>query len=625
MRTRTLSTAALVVASALAILACGPAPAPRTAEEAPPASGKRLCRLIQYNRAGPTCSGEITAETAAHLGTSYRLVQENGQAVSLRCVNGAGGPCADPESYTFRYEGGLLVGWQFLNEIGVPYGGYTYTHRPDGKTLRVRRSISGADESIEVLGWDARGFIADRRYVDEAGEPLADQEGVYGIHYTRDAQGDPLATTLVDAGGRPMLNRYSYSGEKWRRDAEGRTVEVARFDLDDRPAHSGIQRTVYEHDAWGNVTKTSCLNHEGKPALDMDQGAFSTEKRDEHGNPIEVRYFGLRGEPFTAPSGEAGYRTDYDASGRRARVTFLDAAGAPTRAGHGYARRDVRYDAVGRPIEERYFDEKGELVITPGGFAILVHRYSDVGDEIVTAYLGPHERPMLRKGLYSAVARVFDGEHRLVGLGYLDERGKPIDIWRGYAGLRYAYDASGKRTRTVHVDSSGAPVEMVKLRMLRVSFQGQGLDVAGVTRSRDEARARAAEALGGIRGGLGFAAAIRLYADDPQADGGGGELAATALQPEESRRPWRSSPRAASATLSRRSPASSSCSATAEPNMPGASWFSSLRPPQGCGALAGWPRSAHVPGVLWPPRARRAPARACATACRRTGRDPRSR
>lgn len=529
---RALSTATLLAAAALGAAACGPPPAARSTEDADSAPRKRICREVEHLRTGAACLGEITAETQSHLGAAYILEEAGGRALSVRCVNGAGGPCAEPEDTTFAYEGGVLTRTAHRSELGVPFGYYVYSNLANGKSLRRWQPLSGEDDTFEHVLWDARGFIAERRYVDAAGEPLADADGVYGIRYTRDEEGRISGSLTVDAGGRPMLNRTSFSGQKYRRDAAGNIVSAARFDVDDRPSRPGIQRTVFEYDAWGNVTKTSNFDADGKPSADTQAGASSTERRDEHGNPVETRYFGVDGGPYLAPSGEAGFRAAYDAAGRRVRIAYLNAAGAPAPVRGGVARIDMRYDPRGRLVEERYYNEGGEPVVAPIGCAILARKYNDAGDEVVTAYLGPHERPMIRKGLYSAVARDHDGAHRLLAVAYLDERGKPVDIWRGYAGVRYTYDASGKRTRTVHVDSSGQPVEMVDLRMLRVAFQGQGLDVPGVTRSRDDARARAAEALARIRGGLGFVAAVRLFADDASSDGGTGEMAATALQPE---------------------------------------------------------------------------------------------
>jgi YD repeat-containing protein len=536
--TRALPLAALIALSSFAAPGCGPPPAAReSSSPTAPAARARFCRNVELMRDGAACLDEVSAETQKHRGATYVLEERDGRVAGYRCVNGAGGPCAEPESYTLRFENGALAVRASFNELGVPLGQLLCSPLPGGKTRRAWRRVSGeGDEGLEVVTWDARGFVAERRFVDAANEPRVDDEGVYGYRYTRDEQGRIVAVQAIDGGGRPMLNRYSWGIEKTLYDPVGNSTEIQRLDIDGKLSRNGISRSVFERDAWGNGTRSSYFDAGGKPAVDKQEGAFTTERRDDHGNLIEARYFGADGQPYIAPSGAAGYRAEHDAAGRGVAVVYLDTAGNPARLRRGHARATFRYDARGRLTAERYFDEKGEPVIIAEGYAIVAHGYNDTNDEVLTAYLGPHERPMVRKGQGSAVARSFDDAHQLVGLAFLDERGKPVDLWRGYAGVRFAYDASGKRVRTTHLDSSGQPVEMVGVGLLRVAFAGQGLDLPGVTRSRDEARARAEEALRLIRGGLTFPAALRIYGDDGGLTGDDiGEIAVGALQPELSR------------------------------------------------------------------------------------------
>jgi YD repeat-containing protein len=330
---------------------------------------------------------------------------------------------------------------------------------------------------------------------------------------------------FVDAGGRPMLARGGVARWRYELDAHGESVAAEGLDLEGQLVRRGLARTVWSRDDWGNLLRTAFFDAQGAPALDAGRGAATVAVRDDHGLLRALRLLDARGAPYLGSDGHAGYGFSYDAAGRRLALTYVDVAGRPTRAAGGFARATYRYDDRGRLVEERRYDEAGELVITPAGFAIAAHRYNDAGDEILTLFLGPHGGPMIGEGIASGIAQAYDAAHRLLGYAFLDERGKPRDIWRGYAVVRHAYDASGRRVRTERLDSGGEPAQVLDLRLLRVAFGVPG------SRSRDDARARADEALRRVRRGLPFADALRQYGDGSEQPATV-EISAGMLQPE---------------------------------------------------------------------------------------------
>jgi hypothetical protein len=70
----------------------------------------------------------------------------------------------------------------------------------------------------------------------------------------------------------------------------------------------------------------------------------------------------------------------------------------------------------------------------------------------------------------------------------------------------------------------GQDQQEIRASHLLVMYRGSMRAPESITRSRDEARARAEEALGRIRRGEDFAAVARQYSDEPGASQSGGQL-----------------------------------------------------------------------------------------------------
>jgi hypothetical protein len=126
---------------------------------------------------------------------------------------------------------------------------YRFTQGPDGKVVRIdyRQNREPAADPVfgvaTILIRQVDG-AEQRSYLDTAGKPAPDTNGVYAVRIRYDARGNPIEWRSLDAEGRPMEAKVSgLAGIRWQHDDRGNTVEELYFSPDDppqgRPASGG--------------------------------------------------------------------------------------------------------------------------------------------------------------------------------------------------------------------------------------------------------------------------------------------------------------------------------------------------------------------------------------------------
>jgi hypothetical protein len=131
--------------------------------------------------------------------------------------------------------------------------------------------------------------------------------------------------------------------------------------------------------------------------------------------------------------------------------------------------------------------------------------------------------PLLRFARAAAPALLFSG----CVLTTFEGPGEPPRVApspRGSApqeGFGETFAEAPSQTKT---DAPETEPRGVSARHLLVQYKGSSRAAPGITRTRDEARARAEEALGRAKAGEDFVTLVREYSDEPGAGARGGDL-----------------------------------------------------------------------------------------------------
>ncbi len=131
---------------------------------------------------------------------------------------------------------------------------------PDG--MPIPDPDLGVSVVEEIL--DARGFVAQRRHLDEAGRPVPDRSGTYGVRQTRDRWGRLTERAWLGPEGQSIRNASGVAivRRRWLGPSHFGPGEERVYGPDGRPTHDadGIHLTMERHSFWpltlGNIQES---------------------------------------------------------------------------------------------------------------------------------------------------------------------------------------------------------------------------------------------------------------------------------------------------------------------------------------------------------------------------------
>ena len=326
---------------------------------------------------------------------------------------------------------------------------------------------------VAITQWerDSSGRLVALRLFDDHSRPV----NANGVHAEVQSFGDlpyPAALTLHDALGHPVSDAFGRARTQLTYDEEGEERSREYFDLEGRPILAPSPRG--NKDIWchriertkdGLTRRTTCMDTEGHPRLNVEGWATLEEVTSPLGDVEEVRKYDESGVLIDGP-GFAVQRTEFDSAGQVIRRTVSDRDGEPTTSrnchiweterddrgaptatrclgvdgrpvrasargkrltngikgglgvGLGCATERVRYQAgVDVVVETHCFGESGEPILDQFGVHHTLRTNNDRGWRIAMQHFGIDGEPVLDEL----------GVHRYKTVK--DDRGRTLEQW----------------------------------------------------------------------------------------------------------------------------------------------------------------------------------------------------
>ncbi len=372
----------------------------------------------------------LTKKQWEHRREHYRIYTQNQKVIRLEHVNSAGVPYLEedtelqesPMIATYYYKRGQLNQKDILDKNGKIIASHLYS----GNNL----------EKMEF------------RYFTENNESFF--KGVSNV--TREKIFNPLEPTLA--------NKNNVIGNKrleWNSDGL-LTKELFRKGIYDIPAidEQGIAGFQYKRDEFGRIIEKTYLGLDEEPHPDNYGIVRRTNRYDDAGNLIEIKYWDKNGNPRSNEQGWASSKLTYK-NGNLITEEFFDASGAPCLTNELIAKFVYNYNDQGNQTEDICFGVDGKPCLHKLGFAKLSAKYDERGNVTEFANFGIDGKPCQSSLGYSKNVRVYDAHDNLIEESFFGADGKPCLCPVGFAKITSIYDEKGNLIEQNNFGVDGKP------------------------------------------------------------------------------------------------------------------------------------------------------------------------
>ena len=360
----------------------------------------------------------LTTEQRKHIATYYKLMRPNDAPASspftqMQIVNNKGELSTDL-GYSYIYSSdGLLSEWgDKINEIcqaeKIIHNGILVQENmfdqegkliiqfiptfvtndsivghfvgPDGRMPKLRRGERNTYISIKL---DAKGFYSKTAFYDEDGKLVKNGDGAYTELRTFDTDGNTIISMSGDAKGLPMIDDWGNCGWIYSYDSQGNTLTASCIDDKGNPMRmptkkaeaSGVWRTQYTYDKWGNKTSQSHFDNNGHPDANA-QGIHRTlYTYNDAGKYLSIRNEDVNHQLTDNSSGWATQERDYDKDGNLIFYCFKNKNGHyPSSSPDFISVSHKRYNKGEITFDERFYSTDG-TDLKP---ALIAHYYPDI-------------------------------------------------------------------------------------------------------------------------------------------------------------------------------------------------------------------------------------------------------
>lgn len=369
-----------------------------------------------------------------------------------------------------------------LNTMSFQYDDEHGTERATSKSTVSYENLLTADNSNKGrisrywLEYDDNGFVTSVKYAGIDNTPVCDENGIYGVNYTRDEKGRPIEIRYIGIDGEPQSTKWGLGITKYIYDDKDNFIKSEYLTVDGLPSKDvkeGIPVCVNEYDDYGNCTyilhqdvdgnlvyhgslkvagehriyddrgflvKEEFIDVDRNPMFMMDYGiAIIQFGYDEHGYKNSMSVYAPDGTPVESNSGYSTLTYINDENGNNLEYWTYGINGELTEGENGYAGMKFEYDPVGNMIKQVTYGADKEVCLSDGT-AGAIFEYNDKNLVIKQTNLGLDLQPAPdNDGIVKMIVE-YDKRGNMTKLSYYNTDESNLLMANGFAGKSWAYD-----------------------------------------------------------------------------------------------------------------------------------------------------------------------------------------
>ena len=378
------------------------------------------------------------------------------------------------------------------------------------------------DEQISVgnifrieINLDDYNRAKEKRYYDEKGIQVKNENGSYGLFYEYDTS-FPLANRVftVDAHQRSTVNNNGIHLTSFQLDSIGNIIRVSEYD-DKMKSVNQYETELYIYDELGRVIEKSFIDTQGQLVQDENGVARITWAEDRYGNDARMSTYNRNnvltfgendyatiyerfdrdnnrlllakydtGNKLIFDDGDYGkvkYQSDslgryteiinyngydypvkpegggrierrvYDSSGREMISRYYTITNEPDTAEDGVASFKVLFDDQGRELFKEYYDLSGEKFSVVEDVSTFVFEYDSLGNKVESRFYKPDGRLAFANGGISINRYKYSLDNKMIERSYYDSLDQ-LAMFEGAAIIKYLYDDKGREIESTYYD-----------------------------------------------------------------------------------------------------------------------------------------------------------------------------
>lgn len=277
---------------------------------------------------------------------------------------------------------------QFLDELNAPV--------PNVSTVMTLAGNQSVDYIVVKKSEEAKAVFFNSGYApvgETEGYCVYPVTGVPKIELTLNEKRQVESSTYVDPDGNPAYSNLSVITTRvFEYDRWGNKTKETFFDKDGRRVTTieGFSSTGRSYKLYGLTWIVDSITHmdnSDQPVLVA--GRYETRfKHLRKRNSVEERYYDQDGQPMDRlDTGYAATLLEYDANGRLISEKFTDTLGNPVSSTDGYAGYTLEYNDFNRITTEKYYNTEGMICNNSAGFAEWNRTYDDSGNVIEESFI----------------------------------------------------------------------------------------------------------------------------------------------------------------------------------------------------------------------------------------------